>query len=411
MTDKLKNRQTMTTGVSLATINTTKPIDLHGKSLKVIASTVTDTIVQYPNGAQRQFATPDLAAYLDLGTFPHGTAFYRETDKGTESLFIEFVNPAAYIVEMVDADGNSSSESMSYADLAAWHETGHKLDPNISLPAGQLYVPKTVPAEAAGAVKTFAAAIDDSAEPDDQPFETDLQKEVENLRAKLEQAHKDAEQAEINGQIRINALVREVGKLNADLVTQHDLHVTQLLAKNELIERLEAKAAIVTSACKQYAIKYDLNESDLNKLASEGWQLQHTQFVKGDLTFNQLNAVLVRDLPASTPAPKVAATDAAIYSTPVTPAPRPPVQQPPLPTGQTIISTATPVTGRMLTNNGPKPGETKRIPTLADIQARRQQHEVEMQNIFDQTAANLEMRRREAANRPSPFPVTGVQPS
>lgn len=80
------------------------------------------------------------------------------------------------------------------------------------------------------------------------------------------------------------------------------------------------------------------------------------QFVLTD----QLHIVFVRDLPAS-PAPKVVATDAAIYSMNYlnTAVGRPPVQQPPMPAGQTVILNQ-PVS-RPLTNNVSRiPGETKR---------------------------------------------------
>lgn len=394
--DKLKDKQTMTTGVTTSGIKQGDLIVLHGSQIvKVIVTDAEETIAEYENGAQRLFSTGDLSSFRELGSFPHGSAFYRATEKGIESVFVEHITPDTYIVEAVDGDGHSSTKSMSYADLIAWHNGGNKLDPNIKLPTGgQLYTPKTA---------SQPADVPPTSTSDEEvnPFESDLQKEVEDLRAKLAEANKAAEQAEINGQVRINALQRDVAELRNNLLTEHDQHTTELLAKNQQIDRLEAKAAILTPVGKEYAVKFDINQSDLNKLAIDGWTIEHAQFVQGDHTMNQLNVVLIRDLPAF-PAPKVTVTDTAIYGTP---AHRPPVTQPP----QTVIlNTPAPSTGRMLTNNGPKQGETKRIPTLADIEARREQDAAELDAIFQRGQAAQEAIRREYASKPSPFPVLGA---
>jgi len=393
-----KSAKTMTVGVSTSTIQQGQTLNLHGTQVAVIVTDPQDTMVSYPNGAQRQFRTNDLQALLDLGVFPSSTRFTRPAADGSmETAYVELAMAAGYLMEVIGADGMEPVDptAMTCSELIAWHMGGSKNAPERTVP-GQLYVPKSD-------VKPNSTS---EAAPDANPFEADLVKEVEALRVQLEQAHKDAEQAEINGQVRINALQREVGKLNADLLTQHDRHTTELLAKNEQIDRLEAKAAILTPVGKEYSIIIDINESDLNKLAKDGWQIQHTQFVKGEFTFNQLNVVLFRDLPAF-PAPKVTATDTAIYGTP---AHRPPVTQPPMPAGQSVVNlnSPAPATGRMLTNNGPKPGETKRIPTLADIQSRREQDAAEIDDIMQRGQARQEALRREFASKPSPFPVLGA---
>lgn len=411
MTDKLKGKQTMTVGVSKPTIEQGQTLNLHGTLVKVIVTDAQDTMVSYPNGAQRQFRTNHLQAFLDLGTFPTSSRFTRPADGGVETAYVEHVLPDAYILEIVGVDGIEPAQltTVPYDDLMDWHMTGNKQAPERTVP-GHLYVPKSSAQNSASSdadveVDKLVQSIEElDAE---HPFETDLQKEVERLRAELQQAHKDVEQAEISGQMRINALQREVGELRADLLTQNDRHVTELLAKNQQIERLEAKAAILTPVGKEYAVKFDINESDLNKLANDGWTIQHAQFVQGDHTMNQLNVVLIRDLPAF-PAPKLTVTDNAIYGNPPH---RPPVTQPPMPTGQTIVNlndSAQPA-GRMLTNNGPKPGETKRIPTLAEIEARREQDAAEIDDIIQRGQARQEALRREFASKPSPFPVLGAR--
>lgn len=410
MTDKLKGKQTMTVGVSKSTIEQGQTLNLHGTLVKVIVTDPADTMVSYPNGAQRQFRTNDLQAFLDLGTFPTSSRFTRPAADGVETAYVEHVLPDAYILEIVGADGIEPAEltTVLHGDLMDWHMTGNKQAPERTVP-GHLYVPKSSAQNSASSdadveVDKLVQSIEElDAE---HPFEADLQKEVERLRAQLQQAHKDVEQAEISGQMRINALQREVGELRADLLTQNDRHVTELLAKNQQIDRLEAKAAILTPVGKEYTVKFDINESDLNKLANDGWTIEHAQFVQGERTMNQLNVVLIRDLPAF-PAPKVTATDTAIYGTP---AHRPPVTQPPMPAGQSVVNlnSPAPATGRMLTNNGPKPGETKRIPTLAEIEARRDKDAAEIDDIMQRGQARQEALRREFASKPSPFPVLGA---
>jgi len=429
VTDKLKNKQTMTTGVSAAATDPNKPIDLHGRTLKVIASTGGDTIVQYPNGAQRQFLTGDLVAYLDLGVFPIGTAFYRQTDKGLESIFIEYANPTNYLIEIVDA-GGSRTESMSYADLAAWHEGGEKLDPQIKLPGGGiLYVPKTQPMSAESRVfmnkvaeeeaDKLATAVEALDEPDDQPFETVLKAEVERLNKALDDM-------EIRAQATINSLTKQLSEANTALLKQDTLHNTRLLAAADEVAALQRKVEALTNpppTCKEVctllqklANPEDRQKSDveLAEKLGAGWTALNITVTDAHselFSYYTRIVTLVRDLAA--PAPKVTETvveEAKLHigAVPLTP-PKP------LPDGQTLIMNVAgqPVSAadRWLTHNKPKAGETKPIPTLASIQARREQDAAEIDDILQRGQEAQEALRRQFANRPSPFPVTGATQS
>lgn len=388
---KLRTMNTMSAGKSQSSISQYDRIVLHGANLvNVIVTDSSDTIAQYENGAQRVFNTYDLASFIDLGAFPSGTAFHRRTEKGIESLFIEQVNSDTYIVEKVVL-GKSVSETISYADLMAWHTGGEKVDPSISLvPGTHLYVPKTTLGDAEA--QTTQPESDPDEADDDQPFESELNKRIEQLEAELAAV-------EVAGQKRINELTSENFKLKQAIQQQVTTHATVIAGYEEDLARLEAKAAIVTSVCKEYCIKYDIKESTLNQLANDGWQIQHMQFMTDPDFAGQLNVVFFRDLPAS-PAPKVAVTDAAIYSTAAVPAVRPPMLA-----NQTVILNQ-PVS-RALTNNGPKPGETKRIPTLASIEARRERDAAEIDTILQRGRDRQEILRRTFASQPSPFPVAG----
>lgn len=415
---KLKDMNTMTAGVSATKLEAGTTIDLHGQLVKIITSDSTETLVQYPNAAQRQFMTSDLICFRDLGTFCSGARFSRERDHGIECAYVEHIIADSYVVEIIAADSESRIETMLFANLIAWHCEGLKLDPAIKLPqGGQLYVPKTV--------ETVAQQPPAPAQPEAIQFGQAL---VDDLRAKLDTANKNAEQAEINGQRRINDLQRKVGELNADLLRQHDQHTTELLGKNQEIDRLEAKAAIVLPTCKEFCITHDITAADLNKLSREGWQVDHMQFSADD----KLNVVLSRDSSTDQPRARLTteATAAAIYGTPAYNAPvqRPPVRQPPAQPvlNQTIIGLdaaqvdgiefsevagieATKPVSRALTNNGPKPGDTKRIPTLASIQARREADAAEIEAILQRGKEAHEVLNRQFANQPNRFIPTGAQ--
>jgi hypothetical protein len=406
--DKLaKKAQSMTAGVTASKLETGATITIHGHEVRITATRPDITTVQYANLARRTFDTHALNGYLDLSVFPVGTAFERPTAPVERAVIEAVTGDCCYQVRITAGSDTPRNETYSYADFITWH-----MDNN------------------AKPVARLELDLDDEPDEDDSnPFETELKQRVEHLqaqpealqygeaviadlRAKLEKANKAAQEAEINGQTRINALQREVGEWKAALLTQNDQHVTELLAKNEQIDRLEAKAAIVLPTCKDFCIKRDITESDLNKLTREGWQVQHMQFMVDD----KLNVVLFKDVTADQPKARLTteATAAAIYSTPVTiPVGRPPVRQPPAPQpvlNQTIIGLddSKPVS-RMLTNNGPKPGETKKIPTLQSIQERRDRDNAEIEAILDKGKAAQEALNRQFANQPNRFIPTGAQ--
>jgi len=398
---KLKDMNTMSAGKTTSKIEAGTKLTLHGHTVSVITTDASDTIVVYANNANRIFDTAALNGYLDLGTFPTGTQLTRPTADGLEDARIAAVTGnCCYQVEITDETDTTGSMTLTYAEFIEWHMSGATKTPEIPLPNGaQLYVPKPVVTAQPEAIEFGQARIDD-------------------LLEKLDKANKNAEQAEINGQIRINALQREVGEWKAALLTQHDQHVTELLAKNAEIERLETKASLLAPTCKEYLVKQNIFETDMNKLSREGWQIQHMQFMTDPDYSGQLWVVFVRDASTS-PAPRVtvAETAAAIYGT----SPAAVSQQPPLrvPTpaapalNQVIVGldAAQPVS-RQLTNNGPRPGDTKRIPELRQaVQMQRQQDAAELAEIFERGTQAQEALRREFASRTSPFTPVGVQQS
>jgi len=395
---KLKDMNAMSAGKTVSKIEAGSKIDLHGHPVTVITTDATDTIVVYANNANRIFDTSALNGYLDLGTFPTGTQLTRPSVDGLEVMSITAVTGnCCYQLDISDQSGDSGSVTFPYVGLIEWHMSGATKTPEIPLPEGaHLYTPKPVVTAQPEAIEFGQARIDD-------------------LLEKLEKANKNADQSEINGQIRINALLREVGDLKADLLRQHDLHTTELLAKNAEIERLEIKASLLAPVCKEYLVKRDIFETDMNKLAKDGWQVQHMQFMTDPDFSGQLWVVFVRDA-STNPAPRVtvAETAAAIFGT----SPTAVTQQPPLrvPTpsapalNQVIVGLDNPPVSRALTNNGPKPGETKRIPELRQkFEMEREQGNAEIAAIFAKTGENLEALRREAVSRPS-F-LQGVQSS
>lgn len=397
-----KEAKSMTTGVTPNKLESGTTIDLHGHPVKITHTDDTDTTVQYANLARRTFETHILNSFLDLKTFPVGAAFERPTVYRNERAIIEAVTgDCCYQVRIVAGSDMPRHETFTYAGFIAWH-----MDNNAAACAPlQSSESSTLLDKIDNEIAKLDAmpdVMDSEPEEDLNPYEADLKTRIAQLEA-------DLAAAEINGQTRINELMVENRSLNADLLKQHDLHVTEFLAKNERIARLEEKAAILAPICKEHCIKHDINKADLDKLSSEGWQLHHTQFAPD----GKLNVLFIRDLPAA-PAPQMLATDAAIYGTPAystynpPPIVRPPVQRPPMPANQTIIHQ--PLASRPLTHNVSRiTGATKRIPTLADIEARREKDNAEIEAIMQRGLAEQEVLRRKFAQSPSPFNMTGAQ--
>lgn len=388
--DKLvKKSQTMTTGVTASMLETGATIDLHGHAVKVTHTDAADTTVQYANLARRTFDTHALNGYLDLGVFPVDTVFERPTAP-TERAVIEAVTGSCcYQVRITSGSDAPRHESFTYADFIGWHMGNSTVQ--------------------------LQALLEDAADDDANPFEAELVERVQqleatpealqfgdaliaDLRRKLEAANKELQQQSIEHDVEKNVLQREL-RLTKELITkQQQMHDVVIAGYEEDIARLEAKAAILSPICKEYCVKNDITESELNKLAREGWQVQHMQFA----SIEELNIVFVRDLPAS-PAPKVAATDAAIYS--AIPGFRPPITQPPMPGNQTILNQ--PVSRALTHNVSRTSGETKRIPTLRDLELQKQRHADEITEIFSRGQRQQEALRREFASQISPFQTGG----
>lgn len=391
---ELKGMNTMTAGKTTSRIEQGAEFDLHGHTVVVSGTSDAETIIRYKNGAKRTIDTSALNGFLDLKTFPTSTKFVRPTDGGNDQAWIIAVTGnCCYEVDIVDHLGTMQHEVFTYAELIDWHTNGLADEVHIEIPAGaKAYMPKYPPL---------------ASEPEALEFG---QARIDDLLEKLEKANKNAEQAEINGQIRINALQREVGEWKAALLTQHDQHVTELLAKNAEIDRLETKASLLKSPVREYLVKTGIYQNELNSLSRDGWQVQHMQFTADD----DLNVVLFRESNEPAPRVTVAETAAAIYGTSASVV----TQQPPLrvPTpsapalNQVIVGLDEKPVSRPLTHNGPRPGDTKRLPGLYQLfEQERQQANTEIATILEKTADNLETLRRDSVNRPS-F-LQGVQQS
>lgn len=325
----VKTAQTMTAGVTTSKLEIGATIDIHSYSAKVTHTDDKITTVQYDNLVRRTFETHALNSYLDMGVFPTGTALERPTAVTQRAVIEAVTGDCCYHVRLTSgSDDTPWHEYFTYANFIAWH-----MDNGVK-PLGQLVkeLDDYLESEAAARAKTAEYM---KAESQSNPYEEDLVAEVDRLRTELRAA-------------------------NQALLNQDTIHNTEILAKNAQIERLEAKAAILTPVCKEYLMRQNMTESDLNKLAKEGWQIQHMQYMT-DVDFSgQLWVVFFRDLPAA-PAPKLAqpVAEAGLHIGAVPLVPRPPVRQPPMPANQTIIHQ--PPVSRALTHNGPKPGDTRKV--------------------------------------------------
>lgn len=360
-----KAAQTMSVNQSTASFKPNQVLTLHHVTASVIISDPTETFVQYSNGAQRLFRTNDLAGYMELGTFPSSSRFTRPVEGGLETAYVEHITTDSYIMVVIGKDGLDPNmlTTMTYAELMAWHMAGPKPPAERTLP-GKLYLPKSQPKSPETLAYLEKAALEELAEmeafaasetaDDEQPFEADLKTRIIRLEA-------DLAAIEVESQKSINALTTENFKLKQAIQQQVTTHATITAGYEEDLARLEAKAAILAPICKEYLVKQPCTESDLNKYAAEGWQIQHMQFVGGDFG-GQLNVVLVRDLP--TPAPKVARPAAEHHYIGAVPLGRQPVQRPPtvppMPASHTVVSTGAPIS-RALTNNVPKHGDTRKV--------------------------------------------------
>lgn len=356
--DKLKDKETMTAGVTPSKLKEGMTIDLHGHPVKVTSTDAEDTLVQYANLARRGFDTHALNGFLELGTFPVGTAFERPNERAV----IEAVSgDCCYQVRITAGTDQPHHHTFTYTDFIAWHMDN--------------------------STKPTTSIIDDE---DEHPFESDLQKRVEEL-------------------------TKENFTLKQNIATQKQMHDLIVAGYEEDIERLEKKAAILhpDPAHKDvYTLVQLLSfpekrreaDSELTARLNDGWTVLHMVV---NTTLYQVEAqevhtrivTLVRDLPAA-PAPKVAVTDAAIYSTSTgRPSPIP------MPANQVIVGLgSSQPTGRMLTNNVSRThGDTKRIPNTyaersaeptaaASLPSRKQREEdtVTLQDIVARHRAKVE---------------------
>lgn len=403
--DKLvKKSQTMTTGVTASKLETGATIDLHGHAVKVTHTDAADTTVQYANLARRTFDTHALNGYLDLGVFPVDTVFERPTAP-TERAVIEAVTGSCcYQVRITAGSDAPRHASFTYAEFIGWHMGNNTVQ--------------------------LQALLEDAADDDANPFETELVERVQqleatpealqfgdaliaDLRAKLEKANKELQQQSIEHDVEKNVLQREL-RLTKELITkQQEMHDTVIAGYEEDIARLEAKAAILNPASVRKEVctlvqtlgpkdrRIDA-DAELATYLSDNWSTLDLSVVANPDEASIRYVTLVRDLPAS-PAPKVVATDAAIFS--AIPGFRPPVTQPPMPGNQTILNQ--PVSRALTHNVSRTSGETKRIPSLADLDLQKQRHADEITEIFSRGQRQQEAMRRQFASQPSPFQTGG----
>lgn len=390
---KLKDMNTMTAGVSATKLETGASIDLHGHTATITYTDAEDTTVQYANLARRTFDTHSLNSYLDLKTFPVGTTFERNSQRNERAVIEAVTGDCCYQVQIHIGSDTPRHETFSYADFIVWHMS------NTAPGVGQA---------SPESLAFLAKANLDAA---------NLNEEADRIIAALEAADEDKHPFETELQKRVEELTKENHALKADLLRQHDQHVTEFLAKNAEIARLEAKAAILNPGTTHKEVETlsqkvgnpearrtaDLELSD--KLSDNWVALNIT--VADDFSMRQI--ILSRDLPAEQPKVRLHADEVAYHIGAVPLAPRPPVRQPPMPAGQVIMGNQS--VSRALTHNGPKPGDTKRIPTLAELQQRKADDAAEIDAIMQRGRDAQEALRRQFSQSPK-FPLaTGAQPS
>lgn len=411
---KLAGMGTMSTGTTPNKIETGASLDLHGHKVTVIVTDDQETVVAYANRAQRIIGTAALNALAELGTFPTGTQLIRPVTGGSEqAVIIAVTGDCCYQVNIVEPVLlQVSAQTLTYNQFMEWHQGGLVVQKELELPAGELYVPKPLTAEARAEIEQVAneeaanlgewlASSDDA-----NPFEADLNQRVRDLEKQLAEM-------EIESQKRINALTEENFQLTTAIGQQASMHATVIAAYEEDIARLEKKAAIlnrlpsrmaVCTLVQQLAVPERRREADteLAEKLSDCWTVLNITVVSepGEITDSFTRFVtLTRDLPL--PAAGDSPTAAAESNRPI--------RSTPLPVGQTVLPTTTPgqPVSRALTHNRPRPGDTKRIPALQRFQERQARDSQEIDAILQGAADRQVALQMEIAAASRSFPVIG----
>ena len=376
---KLKAMSTMTAGVSPTKLEMGMTINIHGHKVRITHTDPQDTLVQYANLARREFRTHDLNSLIELGTFPTNTVLERPILYNKERATIMAVTgDCCYQVEIADDAGSVKQSTLPYADLITWHMGDNRA------PAPKLSAAPSVPPPV---------------------------------------AQEPAPPVDVDPQTRIEQLISETFELKRMINKLRSTHETVVAAYEEDIKRLETKAAILNPPKAEKAvctlIQFLSNpeqrlaaDKELGEKLGAGWVVLDITIL-GDLHVYTRIVTLACDV-TSLPAPELTTAHKAEANPAESPAadgPQPPppvpVTPPPVPIG-TVILNQQPVS-RALTNNVSRiASETKKIPTLADLNARREKDADEIQVILQRGRDKQEDLRRQFAQSPNLFPVRGA---
>lgn len=310
-------------------------ITIHGQTATIEQIADDEATIRYSNGAKRQLSVAAIGGLKLYERLPNDTALSRPVEGGREVLYIVSEQVDFYTVDRTDASGKIHPRGgMSHADLVAWHMGGLAEDstPQISSP----YTPRPV-----------------------------------NPRPPTPEALEF-------GQKRIDMLVRELERLQAELDRERELRAEAVESfmrstrqQQAEIERLQAKAVIMTAPVNQHHILRSTTPAELDDYSKRGWQVAHYQFNEA----GSLNVVVTRQSPAPTADDSTRAHVAVPAATAEAAEPAAPAIEivPPAPViaaerdvvrtvSGTILGTDKPV--RSLTNNRAAHGDTKRIKPL-----------------------------------------------
>lgn len=144
---------------------------------------------------------------------------------------------------------------------------------------------------------------------------------------------------------------------------------------------------------KEFCTCTNCSDSELGAKVNSGWAIQFMQFMEN----GNLHVVFMRDVPpAATPAPEVVVT-----------VPSKPIVNRPLPTGSTMIGLDASSRSVPLTNNKPRPGDTRRVTVPVTDPVMRDAYE-RGQAVYNRVVAEGQAAMKEASNSFRPNFSQGV---